>query len=194
MPVSIIIAGASFTNYVATLTRFANLSPSGFTETGNATTGYTYTSTGPAYANASDFKVPSTLPGSISAKIVSQASNALPIVLACAANNLTTFNSNANAKFGVYVGPGNIYAVTAGGVGSITANVVSNRTFVANDVVRIRRAEDGSCVGEVSSDNGVTFTVIHNFTPYSGDLFPMLETFSGAATIGPVTGYGVVAV
>jgi hypothetical protein len=194
MTVSIKIADASFTNYVARLFVFANLSPSNFTETGDATTGYIYTSSAPAYANSSDYKVPSTYPGNISAKIVSQASNALPVILACATNNLTTFSGNANAKFGVFVDASGIYKITAGGTGNITANVVAARAYVANDIVRIRRANDGSCVAEISSNNGATFTTIHTYTAYSGDLFPMIETFSGAATISTVTVYGAVAV
>jgi hypothetical protein len=194
MAFSIKIAGATFTKAVAFLVRYANLVPSGLTESGNDSSGYSYTGSG-NYANTSNYKVLASTEGYVSAVVTSKAAAAVPVLIAASTNNITSY-SDGNSKFGIYVASdaGNVYRITASGIGSITANVVAARIYAAGDVLRIRRLVNGSCVAEISSDNGITFTLIHNYTAYAGDLFPAINVFGDTVTVSKIAVSNVVAV
>lgn len=71
----------------------------------------------------------------------------------------------------------------------ITPNIVPSRPCVLGDRARIRRGAAGALFADISSDGGVTWTTIHNFsTAYTGDMYASASMGQGVTT-GPAFTY-----
>ena len=184
MPFSIKIAGATFTKIIAYLRKLPQLSTkSNFTESGNSNDGYSYTATGTGYAHTSSLKLPASTDGDIVAKFTASGSMT-PMLMADASNNNSSYTG---ADVGLYAVAGAVYKAINAGVGNGTTNVVS-RTHVTGDLVRLRRV-GSTWYGDVSSDNGLTWTTIHIFG-FTGTaaMYPSIQEFGAAGSvIGPLT-------
>lgn len=170
--VSIKLSSATFSNsnIIGSLkNRLRFTIPSG-TETANGN-GWNYTNCN--YANTSNYKLASGVDGYFDVKMVGTAASGS--ILLVSSDNVATSYSHANCKVGVF--PENAsghYKVVEAGTGG-TANVVGTRAFVSGDMMRLNRV-GSAWSAQISSDNGVTWTTIHNYiTTYSGDAYPALD-------------------
>lgn len=166
----------------------------GITQSGDASAGWTYTSTA---ANASfsgsqggvtSLKIPSGAGGYFQAKLGGWSTgNAFHIGLK------TTGATGAfgTAACGLYGRSTNVYNVNTGAAGSQTPT--GGALAVANgDMLRVGRDADGTtCNAYKSSDNGATWTLMHTWTGISGNLYCLLNFGGLSVQAVDVEGFGV---
>lgn len=174
-----------------TILRLATINGANFAEGGNGTTGWTYTQSGGAHGSAfagdPSLSLAAGANGSFTCRI-SAVTGGFPIFVVQPAGAVASYN--AVVSYGIYVNTtaGNQYGgVTAGAATGVTVT----RTWAANDLVRLRRQGTVLYV-EVSSDNGVSFTEIHQFTGFTtGALECSIEGAGVGNAFGPLTGTGL---
>lgn len=188
------LTSQSVTNGVGatgTILRLATINGANFTEGGNGTTGWTYTQSGGAHGSAfagdPSLSLAAGANGSFTCRI-SAVSGGFPIFVVQPAGTVQTYN--AVASFGIYVitTASNQYGGVNNGVAS---GVTVTRNWATNDLVRLRRQGTVLFV-EVSSDNGVSFTEIHQYTGFTtGAIECSIEGAGAGNAFGPITGTGL---
>lgn len=182
------LASRAVTNQLGAVESFVRFSAlTSVTESGDATAGYTYTSSaGFSTANAagSDKSLQSGQDGYVRSTLLSVGN--VNLVGLKTVNTSAVYNQFAYA---LYRGTSTAYQTVTNNTGAGTVNGTS-LVPTAGDWLRIRRAGT-NIYGEVSRDSGATWTIVHTWTSAStAQLYPGLNINTGLAS-GPVVGYNL---
>jgi uncharacterized repeat protein (TIGR02059 family) len=183
-------SGAAVVNNASGLYVRLTLLGAGYTESGDSSTGYTYTRAGTGFTRCGGAS--KSLPASANGHIEATATDiggadAYPVLMVSETSAIVPFESS---KVAIYTF-GTSYRVVENGTADITPNV--NTTLVGADGDRWRLVRSGSSwSAQVSQNGGTSYTTIHTFsTTTSAQVWPGIST-NNVAAIGAITGSGLV--
>ena len=180
MALSLKIAGATFTKFVGVASTPVLLNTLGLplTRSGNEAAGYNYTTASGGSAYLSSVKLPAGNSGELITKMTSDGQG-LTIIMSPVRTN-AVYGTAGN--YGVLPYTPSIIRIVANGVTGIVPNV-ANIPFVSGMLFKITRTGN-AWTASVSTDEGVTWVLIHNYAVLSDvDMYPCIQsTGAGTAT------------
>ncbi len=180
MALSLKIAGATFTKFVGVSGTpvLLNTLVSPLTRSGNEAAGYNYTTASDGSAYLSSVKLPAGISGELITKLTSDGQG-LTIIMSPVRTN-AEYGTAGN--YGVLSYIPSVIRIVANGVTNIVPNV-ANIPFVSGMLFKITRTGN-AWTASVSTDEGVTWVLIHNYAILSDvDMYPCIQsTGAGTAT------------
>ena len=180
MALSLKIAGATFTKFVGASGTpvLLNTLVSPLTRSGNEAAGYNYTTASGGEAYLSSVKLPAGNSGELITKLTSDGQG-LTIIMSPVRTD-AAYGTAGN--YGVLSYTLSVIRIVANGVTGIVPNV-ANIPFVSGMLFKITRTGN-AWTASVSTDEGVTWVLIHNYDILSDvDMYPCIQsTGAGTAT------------
>jgi len=151
-------------------------------ESGNASIGYTYTSSG-SLANTYSGVPSKYLPANTNGLIMADTGSAGNKLNVLGLDDSSVAQPHTTMQYAIYSGDGSsFYKQVTNGAGSGSCNIISTHPFAVGDIVRLRRV--GTIIyAEVSKNSGSTFTAIHSWTGSTALLYPLAAFDVGGAFV-----------
>jgi Collagen triple helix repeat (20 copies)/Putative flagellar system-associated repeat len=173
--------------------QLTNINAGSITQTGNITTGFTYSwnsgTNSVAYAGGANKSLPASTTGYVEWEWINiGGADSYPVLML---NETNGANGFVSSKVALYLF-GTQFRCVENGTPDVTPNVNSGLTGINGARGRLVRGSGGSWTAQVSLNSGSSWTTIHNFaTTSNAQVWPGVN-FNNASSIGKITGNGLI--